>query len=61
MLIGCTQLVRDRSAILVTSMGLAFIQFSGIVLWRLVKSCFNRNRVNLEDTLSNEFIHSRVA
>ena len=61
-LCGSTKLVTDRSIILVTSIGLAFIQFCGIVLWSLVKLCIKRsgwNYVNLEETVSSEFIHTR--
>ena len=60
---GSTKLVNDRSIILVTSIGLAFVQFCGIVLWSLIKPCVERNRqsyVNLEDTISSDFIHTRV-
>ena len=59
---GSTKLVTNRSVILVTSIGLAFIQFCGIVLWSLVEPCIKRsgwNYVNLEDTVSSEFIHTR--
>ena len=63
MLSGSTKLVNDRSIILVASIGLAFVQFCGIVLWSLIKPCVERNRqsyVNLEDTISSDFIHTRV-
>ena len=62
-LCGSTKLVTDQSVILIASIGLAFIQFCGIVLWNIIKPCIERsqwNYVNLEDTVSSEFIHIRA-
>ncbi len=56
-----TKLVSDQSVILVTSIGLAFVQFFGIILWSLIKPCTKRSGWNYEDTVSSDFVYTRIS
>ena len=57
-----------KSAFLYTSIGVAFIQFCAIMLWNLLKPCYNqlhrctpqrKGYLNIDEN-SNEIIHERL-